>query len=255
MAYVRAAQLRLRKPPDGEHASAASELGEEGSTALDLGPARSAVRPRPARQVRVCGDQIPEEHLLCKAELREHAVDDRRAGLARLPAAQLTLGGERDAAHARAPVSGRLADEQEPGAPTRLQVALEACPPHGRAFTDTVEVERRPDSRGGELSDERTKFLRQTRSLVRRMRKRVVVQGAVQGVFFRDTTRRLAQQHGIAGWVRNNPDGTVEAVFEGDEEAVARLVAFAREGPRGARVQRVDVYDEENEGLSSFTVQ
>jgi acylphosphatase len=86
------------------------------------------------------------------------------------------------------------------------------------------------------------------------MRKRVVVQGAVQGVFFRDTTRRLAQQHGIAGWVRNNPDGTVEAVFEGDEEAVARLVAFAREGPRGARVQRVDVYDEENEGLSSFTV-
>jgi acylphosphatase len=82
----------------------------------------------------------------------------------------------------------------------------------------------------------------------------VVVHGSVQGVFFRDTTRRLAQQHGVAGWVRNNRDGTVEAVFEGEEAAVERLVAFAREGPRGAQVERVDVFDEQPEGLKEFAI-
>jgi acylphosphatase len=86
------------------------------------------------------------------------------------------------------------------------------------------------------------------------MRKRVVVHGLVQGVFFRDSTRRLARQHGVAGWVRNNPDGTVEAVFEGSPEAVERLVSFVRRGPRGAVVERVDVAEEEDEGLSRFTV-
>ena len=73
-------------------------------------------------------------------------------------------------------------------------------------------------------------------------------------MFFRDTTRRLAERHGVAGWVRNNWDGTVEAAFEGDEEAVERLVAFMRQGPRGASVDRVDVIDEEPEGLSGFAV-
>jgi acylphosphatase len=86
------------------------------------------------------------------------------------------------------------------------------------------------------------------------MRRRVVVHGYVQGVFFRDSTRRLAEQHGVAGWVRNNWDGTVEAVFEGDEEAVERLVAFMRQGPRGARVDRADVSDEPEEGLAGFDV-
>jgi acylphosphatase len=86
------------------------------------------------------------------------------------------------------------------------------------------------------------------------MRKRVVVHGSVQGVFFRDTTRRLAQQRDVAGWVRNNRDGTVEAVFEGDEGAVERLVAFAHDGPRGAQVERVEVFDEEPEGLSAFAI-
>jgi acylphosphatase len=86
------------------------------------------------------------------------------------------------------------------------------------------------------------------------MRKRVVVHGRVQGVFFRDTIRRLAQQRGVAGWVRNNPDGTVEAVLEGDEDAVDALVAFCREGPRGASVERVDVYEEEPEGVRGFDV-
>lgn len=82
----------------------------------------------------------------------------------------------------------------------------------------------------------------------------MVIHGQVQGVFFRDTTRRLAEQHGVAGWARNNRDGTVEAVFEGEPEAVERLVAFAREGPRGAVVQDVDVQDEGEEGLRGFDI-
>lgn len=86
------------------------------------------------------------------------------------------------------------------------------------------------------------------------MRKRVVVHGSVQGVFFRDTMRRLAAQHAVSGWAQNNRDGTVEAVLEGDEAAVARLLAFAHEGPRGAQVERVEVFDEEPEGLSGFAV-
>jgi acylphosphatase len=86
------------------------------------------------------------------------------------------------------------------------------------------------------------------------IRRRVVIHGWVQGVFFRDSTRQRARQHGVAGWVRNNWDGTVEAVFEGDADAVERLVSFCRQGPRGARVERVDVSDEEPEGLAGFGV-
>jgi len=85
-------------------------------------------------------------------------------------------------------------------------------------------------------------------------RRRVVVQGHVQGVFFRETTKRRALAGGVAGWVRNRPDGAVEAVFEGEREAVERLVAYVREGPRGARVDRVDVQAEEPEGLTGFAV-
>ena len=86
------------------------------------------------------------------------------------------------------------------------------------------------------------------------IRRRVVVHGAVQGVFFRDSTRQRARQRSVAGWVRNNRDGTVEAVFEGDADAVERLVDYVREGPRGAEVSRVDVTEEEPEGLASFRV-
>jgi acylphosphatase len=86
------------------------------------------------------------------------------------------------------------------------------------------------------------------------IRRRVVVHGFVQGVFFRDSTRRLAQRHGVAGWVANRPDGAVEAVFEGEAAAVERLVAFSREGPRGAQVDSVEVVEEDPEGLSGFGV-
>jgi acylphosphatase len=85
-------------------------------------------------------------------------------------------------------------------------------------------------------------------------RRRVVVQGHVQGVFFRETTRRRALAAGIAGWVRNRPDGSVEAVLEGERDAVELLVSFLREGPRGARVDWVDVAGEEPEGLDGFEV-
>jgi len=86
------------------------------------------------------------------------------------------------------------------------------------------------------------------------MRRRVVAHGRVQGVFFRDTVRRLAQQLGVAGRVRNTPEGTVEAVFEGEPEAVERLVAFMHEGPSGAVVERAEVFPEDEEGLSDFVV-
>jgi acylphosphatase len=86
------------------------------------------------------------------------------------------------------------------------------------------------------------------------LRKRVIVHGRVQGVFFRDTTRRTAESRGVAGWVRNNPDGSVEAVFEGQEDAVESMVGFAREGPRGATVEHVEVRDEAPEDLTGFHI-
>ncbi len=86
------------------------------------------------------------------------------------------------------------------------------------------------------------------------VRKRVVARGRVQGVFFRDATQRRASSRGVCGWVTNRSDGAVEAVFEGDADAVASLVEFMREGPRSADVSDVEVSDEEPEGLSSFEV-
>ena len=62
-------------------------------------------------------------------------------------------------------------------------------------------------------------------------RRRVVAHGRVQGVFFRDSTRREAERRGVAGWARNTPTGPVEAVFEGDADAVEAMVAFVRGGP------------------------
>jgi acylphosphatase len=86
------------------------------------------------------------------------------------------------------------------------------------------------------------------------IRRRVVVHGRVQGVFFRDSVRRLAEREGVGGWARNVPDGTVEAVFEGEPAAVERLVDFCRLGPPHASVERVEVADEEPEGLSRFAI-
>ncbi|MET8679351.1 acylphosphatase [Streptomyces sp. NPDC004647] len=85
-------------------------------------------------------------------------------------------------------------------------------------------------------------------------RKRVVVSGDVQGVFFRDTCRRTALQNGVAGWVRNLPDRTVEAVFEGDPERVEKMVEWAQHGPPTAIVDAVSVKEEQPEGLTAFEI-
>jgi acylphosphatase len=86
------------------------------------------------------------------------------------------------------------------------------------------------------------------------IRRRIVVHGHVHGVWFRETTRSAAERSGVAGWVRNRPDGTVEAVFEGSEEAVEALIDRCRRGPAGARVDHVDVAAEPCAGLAGFDV-
>lgn len=81
-----------------------------------------------------------------------------------------------------------------------------------------------------------------------------MIYGFVQGVGFRFGVERAASSRGLAGWVRNRADGSVEAVFEGEPDDVEALVDFCRRGPRGARVQRVDVEEESAEGLGGFRV-
>ncbi len=82
----------------------------------------------------------------------------------------------------------------------------------------------------------------------------MVVHGQVQGVFFRDSCRREAKRRGLTGWVRNRSDGTVEAVFEGEEATVEEMVRWCGEGPPDAGVQDVDVSNEPAEGATSFEV-
>lgn len=81
------------------------------------------------------------------------------------------------------------------------------------------------------------------------------MRGRVQGVWFRETARRRAEDLSVAGWVRNNPDGTVEAEVEGDEEDVAVLVAWFEHGPPHARVDSIDVEERVPHGDSGFRVQ
>jgi acylphosphatase len=82
---------------------------------------------------------------------------------------------------------------------------------------------------------------------------RLVIHGRVQGVFFRDSMRYEAQRLGIAGWVRNRSDGTVEAAVQGESYAVDAIVRWAHHGPQHARVERVDIA-EDNGSYSSFEV-
>ena len=85
-------------------------------------------------------------------------------------------------------------------------------------------------------------------------RTRVVVSGRVQGVFFRVTCARLAREAGLGGTVRNLDDGRVEAIFEGDDGAVDRLVTWCRHGPDRAHVEGVEVAPEEPLGERDFRV-
>ena len=87
-----------------------------------------------------------------------------------------------------------------------------------------------------------------------RVRRRVVVHGRVQGVFFRAATRERARELEVEGWVRNRPDGAVEAVFEGTPGAVEAMLLFARHGPQWARVERVEEHAEEPRGERGFAI-
>jgi acylphosphatase len=89
-----------------------------------------------------------------------------------------------------------------------------------------------------------------------RERAHVYVSGQVQGVFFRDSTRKKAKQLGLAGWVRNLPDGRVEALFEGPQDRVREIIRWCEEGPSHAEVEDVDVeFEAPQEDLTGFEVQ
>lgn len=86
------------------------------------------------------------------------------------------------------------------------------------------------------------------------IRRRVVVHGRVQGVFFRDTCSREAADAEVTGWISNEPDGTVAAVFEGDPDGVRRMLDWCRTGPPSAQVTDVEVSEEPPRGESAFSV-
>ena len=79
-----------------------------------------------------------------------------------------------------------------------------------------------------------------------------MVQGRVQGVFFRDSTRQRARSAGVAGWARNRPDGAVEVVLEGPPDAVGQVEAYVNRGPGDSSIESVQARDESPEGLSGF---
>jgi len=82
---------------------------------------------------------------------------------------------------------------------------------------------------------------------------RVLIKGLVQGVYFRAGTKKTAARYAVTGWVRNNKDGSVEAVFEGQKEDVERAIAWCKDGPPGARVDKVEVsWLEKIEGCKGF---
>ena len=80
------------------------------------------------------------------------------------------------------------------------------------------------------------------------VRARVYVYGLVQGVFFRANTRKVAKKLGLRGYVRNLPDGRVEAVFEGEEDKVKKAIEWCHRGPPLARVEKVEIVWEEPKG-------
>jgi len=86
------------------------------------------------------------------------------------------------------------------------------------------------------------------------VRVRMRISGRVQGVYYRDSCRQMAQRLGVSGWVRNRPDGSVEVVAEGPRDDVSALAAWCRKGPPRAEVSGVEIVDEEPEGLRGFRV-
>ena len=91
--------------------------------------------------------------------------------------------------------------------------------------------------------------------MAEKIRARALITGRVQGVFFRAETQQAARRFGVAGWVRNKPDGSVEALFEGDQEAVENTINWCHQGPPLSRVDRVLVTPEEYTGeFTNFSV-
>ncbi len=91
--------------------------------------------------------------------------------------------------------------------------------------------------------------------MAEKLRAHILVSGRVQGVFFRDSTKKKAQSLGVSGWVRNRPDGQVEAVFEGEEKKVKEMVDWARRGPAWAKVDRLDVsWEDYRGGFENFEI-
>lgn len=86
-------------------------------------------------------------------------------------------------------------------------------------------------------------------------RRRLIIHGKVQGVFFRETMRGRADNRGVRGWVTNRADGTVEAALEGRRADVEALIGFCRQGPARAEVERIEVRAEEPEGLTDFKIE
>jgi acylphosphatase len=86
------------------------------------------------------------------------------------------------------------------------------------------------------------------------IRRRVVVRGTVQGVFFRASCQQQATKHGVAGWVANRSDGAVEAVLEGEDAGVEAVLGWCRQGPPRAMVDALEVTEEDPEGLRGFGV-
>jgi acylphosphatase len=84
------------------------------------------------------------------------------------------------------------------------------------------------------------------------VRRRVILTGRVQGVFFRASVKEAAENEGVAGWAANRPDGSVEAVLEGPAAAVDSVLGYCRTGPVNARVETAEVAVEDPEGLSGF---
>jgi len=81
-----------------------------------------------------------------------------------------------------------------------------------------------------------------------KIRAHVFIAGRVQGVFFRSETRHEAKRHGVNGWIRNLPDGKVEAVFEGEEQDVKELIEFCKRGPPGAKITGINIVWEDYTG-------
>lgn len=245
VANVWAAEPPVREPADRDDAATVRELGEEGSPLVDLyagGPPVRRLRPR------MRWHEVPEQDVVLEPELGEDAVNDRRGRLGRAGSGELPLRRQGDPRDAGTAIAGRLAHEEQRGSGLRVEIGGQ---PVATELRVGVLVVGRADPCPREPLDESRCH---PSSLGGVQRRRVVVHGHVQGVFFRETTRRRAASAGVSGWIRNLPDGRVEALFEGERDAVDRLVRFMREGPRGARVDWVDVASEEPEGLSGFQI-